>query len=108
MPRSAQQDGGSLSCQTAEHDVLFGLPSGPCGEASRSGQDHEFGLETARQHCRGTSAMAENSWGTTAQGLEGRISAKLLGVSSMKTIPPSCPEPESGRMYWRSLDQLAE
>jgi MoCo/4Fe-4S cofactor protein with predicted Tat translocation signal len=26
----------------------------------------------------------------------------------MKTIPPICPEPESGRKYWRSLDQLAE
>ncbi|MEY2409405.1 MAG: hypothetical protein QOF48_2075 [Verrucomicrobiota bacterium] len=26
----------------------------------------------------------------------------------MKTIPPSCPEPESGQRYWRSLDQLAE
>jgi len=26
----------------------------------------------------------------------------------MKTIPPSCPEPESGRKYWRSLDQLAD
>jgi molybdopterin-containing oxidoreductase family iron-sulfur binding subunit len=26
----------------------------------------------------------------------------------MKTIPPSCPEPEVGRKYWRSLDQLAE
>src|SRR3989454_6411912 len=26
----------------------------------------------------------------------------------MKTIPPTCPEPESGRKYWRSLDQLAE
>jgi molybdopterin-containing oxidoreductase family iron-sulfur binding subunit len=25
----------------------------------------------------------------------------------MKTIPPPCPEPESGRKYWRSLDQLA-
>jgi MoCo/4Fe-4S cofactor protein with predicted Tat translocation signal len=25
----------------------------------------------------------------------------------MKTIPPTCPEPESGRKYWRSLDQLA-
>jgi molybdopterin-containing oxidoreductase family iron-sulfur binding subunit len=24
----------------------------------------------------------------------------------MKTIPPPCPEPESGRTYWRSLDQL--
>src|SRR5260221_11295347 len=24
----------------------------------------------------------------------------------MKTIPPTCPEPESGRTYWRSLDQL--
>jgi molybdopterin-containing oxidoreductase family iron-sulfur binding subunit len=26
----------------------------------------------------------------------------------MKTIPPPCPEPESGRRYWRSLDQLAD
>ncbi|MGA2747716.1 MAG: TAT-variant-translocated molybdopterin oxidoreductase [Verrucomicrobiota bacterium] len=26
----------------------------------------------------------------------------------MKTIPPSCPEPEIGPKYWRSLDQLAE
>jgi MoCo/4Fe-4S cofactor protein with predicted Tat translocation signal len=29
-------------------------------------------------------------------------------MSKMKTIPPSCPEPEFGRRYWRSLDQLAE
>src|SRR5258708_2254446 len=27
---------------------------------------------------------------------------------SMKTIPPPCPEPLSGRKYWRSLDELAE
>ena len=26
----------------------------------------------------------------------------------MKTIPPPCPEPESGVKYWRSIDQLAE
>ena len=26
----------------------------------------------------------------------------------MKTIPPSCPEPETGPRYWRSLDQLAD
>ena len=26
----------------------------------------------------------------------------------MKTIPPSCPEPEFGRKYWRSTDQLAD
>src|SRR2546425_12925770 len=26
----------------------------------------------------------------------------------MKTIPPTCPEPDTGRKYWRSLDQLAE
>src|SRR5258707_5966742 len=26
----------------------------------------------------------------------------------MKTIPPACPEPEYGRKYWRSLDQLAD
>jgi MoCo/4Fe-4S cofactor protein with predicted Tat translocation signal len=26
----------------------------------------------------------------------------------MKTIPPVCPEPETGRKYWASLDQLAD
>ena len=26
----------------------------------------------------------------------------------MKTIPPTCPEPEIGPKYWRSLDQLTE
>jgi MoCo/4Fe-4S cofactor protein with predicted Tat translocation signal len=26
----------------------------------------------------------------------------------MKTIPPTCPEPETGRRYWRSLDQVAD
>src|SRR5437870_9448200 len=26
----------------------------------------------------------------------------------MKTIPPKCPELETGRKYWRSLDQLAD
>src|SRR5580765_7045264 len=26
----------------------------------------------------------------------------------MKTIPPVCPEPETGRQYWRSLEQLAD
>ena len=26
----------------------------------------------------------------------------------MKTIPPPCPEPESGQKYWRSLDHLAD
>src|SRR6266851_634236 len=26
----------------------------------------------------------------------------------MKTIPPTCLEPETGRKYWRSLDELAE
>jgi len=26
----------------------------------------------------------------------------------MKTIPPPCPEPQSGQRYWRSLDQLAD
>ncbi len=26
----------------------------------------------------------------------------------MKTIPPTCPEPEIGPKYWRSLDQLAD
>src|SRR2546427_6254589 len=40
--------------------------------------------------------------------LEGGIFAELFGVSPMKTIHPACPEPETGRKYWRSLDQLAE
>jgi len=26
----------------------------------------------------------------------------------MKTIPPTCPEPETGQRYWRSLDDLAD
>jgi molybdopterin-containing oxidoreductase family iron-sulfur binding subunit len=26
----------------------------------------------------------------------------------MKTIPPACPEPETGRRYWKSLDQLSD
>ncbi len=26
----------------------------------------------------------------------------------MKTIPPPCPEPETGRKYWRSLEHLAD
>jgi MoCo/4Fe-4S cofactor protein with predicted Tat translocation signal len=26
----------------------------------------------------------------------------------MKTIPPPCPEPETGMKYWRSLDELAQ
>ena len=26
----------------------------------------------------------------------------------MKTIPPPCPEAESGQKYWRSLDHLAD
>jgi MoCo/4Fe-4S cofactor protein with predicted Tat translocation signal len=26
----------------------------------------------------------------------------------MKMIPPQCPEPETGRQYWRSLEQLAD
>jgi MoCo/4Fe-4S cofactor protein with predicted Tat translocation signal len=26
----------------------------------------------------------------------------------MKTVPPTCPEPDTGRKYWRSLDQLTE
>jgi MoCo/4Fe-4S cofactor protein with predicted Tat translocation signal len=26
----------------------------------------------------------------------------------MKSIPPSCPEPETGHAYWRSLDELAD
>ena len=40
--------------------------------------------------------------------MEGRIVANLFRLSPMKTIPPTCPEPEVGRKYWRSLDQLAE
>src|SRR6266478_473281 len=40
--------------------------------------------------------------------MEGRIAPNVLCLPSMKTIPPTCPEPEFGRKYWRSLDQLAE
>src|ERR1044071_7526913 len=43
--------------------------------------------------------------------MESRVAPNLFGLSPltrMKTIPPSCPEPPSGRTYWRSLDQLAD
>src|SRR5215469_16298762 len=40
--------------------------------------------------------------------MEGRITPDLLGLSSMKNIPPACPEPQTGRQYWRSLDHLAD
>src|SRR5687767_1100620 len=40
--------------------------------------------------------------------MEGQRVPELLGVPPMKTIPPPCPEPETGQKYWRSLDQLAD
>src|SRR5882724_3373154 len=41
--------------------------------------------------------------------LEGPVAAKLFRLSPMsKTIPPPCPEHETGPKYWRSLDQLAD
>ncbi len=40
--------------------------------------------------------------------MAGGVAANLFGLSPMKRIPPPCPEPETGRMYWRSLDQLAD
>src|SRR6266567_4325364 len=40
--------------------------------------------------------------------MESRIAPNLLCLSSMKTIPPPCPEPELGPKYWRSLDHLAD
>src|SRR5712672_585924 len=50
----------------------------------------------------------EAARGRDGQGLESRVTANLFRLPPMKTIPPICPEPESGRKYWRSLDQLAE
>src|SRR6266487_4045870 len=41
--------------------------------------------------------------------MERSVSAKLFRLSPMsKTIPPPCPELETGPKYWRSLDQLAD
>src|SRR6266516_2948200 len=41
--------------------------------------------------------------------MEHSVSAKLFRLSPMsKTIPPPCPEDETGPKYWRSLDQLAD
>jgi MoCo/4Fe-4S cofactor protein with predicted Tat translocation signal len=40
--------------------------------------------------------------------LESGIAAKLLGLSSMKTIRKISPAPVTGRRYWRSLDELAD
>jgi MoCo/4Fe-4S cofactor protein with predicted Tat translocation signal len=40
--------------------------------------------------------------------LESGIIAKLLGLSSMKTIRKTSPAPVTGRRYWRSLDELAD
>src|SRR6185436_6925144 len=42
------------------------------------------------------------------EGNENRSFAELLRLPPMKTIPPPCPEPDSGQKYWRSLDQLAD
>src|ERR1051326_8097973 len=48
------------------------------------------------------------AWRTDGALFSYRISANLLGLPSMKTIPPPCPEPEYGRRYWRSLDDLSQ
>src|SRR5213594_3255025 len=41
--------------------------------------------------------------------MEHSVPAKLFRLSPMsKTIPPPCPEPETGPKYWRSLEQLAD
>src|SRR5215471_17170060 len=53
-------------------------------------------------------AITETARTRNGSGLEGGIFADLLGVPQMKTNPPVCPEPEGGRQYWRSLDQLAD
>src|SRR5258708_7949359 len=59
--------------------------------------------EPARKRAIGSAA-----WPRNGAGLESRILADVFRLPPMKTIPPTCPEAENGRKYWRSLDQLAE
>src|SRR6185503_10788074 len=52
---------------------------------------------------------AKTERGEIRPRLESPVTAKLLRLSPMsKTIPPACPERETGPKYWRSLDHLAD
>src|SRR5207247_10441872 len=108
VPRPDQQDGRGLSRQTAQHDLLPGLPSQCRRGPARTREDHRPGLEVERRsEDRGRNA--ETTRRKTRSRLEGPIAAKLFRLSPMsKTIPPPCPEHETGPKYWRSLDQLAD
>src|SRR5258706_169058 len=65
---------------------------------------HELSQPGLKRQCAATKVEGR----TNRSRMEGRIAPNLLRLPPMKTIPPTCPEPEFGRKYWRSLDQLAE
>src|SRR5688572_22301031 len=107
MPWPGQPNGRSPAFSTAQHVLLPGVPSGSGFPDPAAGQNHRPRLEVERRPGRKRS-KTKIARPEICPRLESRIAASVLGVSSMKTIPPACPEPELGRKYWRSLDQLAE
>src|SRR5207247_7499777 len=90
-----------LTHKVLVNDLLPRLPSQSRPEPSPEGEDHRFGLESQR-------ASACRLWPESRERVERERVAELLGLSSMKTIPPPCPEPLSGQRYWRSLEPLAD
>src|SRR5439155_2607156 len=57
---------------------------------------------------RGCSGCTGAKWSGTGKWNRYKPARPVTDKEEMKTIPPKCPELETGRKYWRSLDQLAE
>src|SRR5260221_9441118 len=83
------------------------MPPAPGAKPAPAGKNHRSRLEMERRPKKERRETNRNGSEICAR-LEGAIAAKLFVLSSMKTIPPSCPEPESGPKYWRSLEHLAD
>ena len=109
MPRPNQQDGRSLrkpspsACPSAW--IAIAIPPRTSGRWTKLPILTGNGAKTPRNQ-RGYATTGQRA--KVRPRLEGRIFAELLRLSPMKTIPPPCPEPDTGPKYWRSLDQLAD